>query len=62
MENKVTVYGFKERDSYIILLEGYCEHEQMNTELESMAQVKVFGGQINEKFVKLLLYVQHFGG
>lgn len=48
MENRLTVYDFKERGSYIILLEGHCEHEQMNSELESMAEeiLKVLGGQI----------------
>lgn len=46
MDSIVTIYGFKEGDSYIIFLEGHCEHEQMNTELESMAQevLKVLGG------------------
>jgi len=46
VKNRLTVYGFKERDSDIILLEGHCEHEQMNTELESMAEevLEVLGG------------------
>ena len=26
VENRLTVYGFKERNSYIILQEGHCEH------------------------------------